>query len=225
MWTREALAARIDHTLLRPEATPADIDRVCEEAVRYGCAAVCVNPIYVARAAERLAGTPVKVATVVGFPLGASLTAVRVAEASLALAQGAQELDIVLPIGLFRAGAIEAVRADLQAIIAVAHAAEAVCKVILETALLRPEEKIRAARLAVEAGADFVKTSTGFGPGGATVEDVALLRQAVGPTIGVKASGGIRTAEQAIALIEAGATRLGTSATVAILEALPLRAG
>jgi deoxyribose-phosphate aldolase len=225
MWTREALAARIDHTLLRPEATPADIDRVCEEAVRYGCAAVCVNPIYVARAAERLAGTPVKVATVVGFPLGASLTAVRVAEASLALAQGAQELDIVLPIGLFRAGAIEAVRADLQAIIAVAHAAGAVCKVILETALLRPEEKIRAARLAVEAGADFVKTSTGFGPGGATVEDVALLRQAVGPTIGVKASGGIRTAEQAIALIEAGATRLGTSATVAILEALPLRAG
>jgi deoxyribose-phosphate aldolase len=167
----------------------------------------------------------VKVATVVGFPLGASLTAVRVAEASLALAQGAQELDIVLPIGLFRAGAIEAVRADLQAIIAVAHAAGAVCKVILETALLRPEEKIRAARLAVEAGADFVKTSTGFGPGGATVEDVALLRQAVGPTIGVKASGGIRTAEQAIALIEAGATRLGTSATVAILEALPLRAG
>jgi deoxyribose-phosphate aldolase len=136
MWTREALAARIDHTLLRPEATPADIDRVCEEAVRYGCAAVCVNPIYVARAAERLAGTPVKVATVVGFPLGASLTAVRVAEASLALAQGAQELDIVLPIGLFRAGAIEAVRADLQAIIAVAHAAGAVCKVILETALL-----------------------------------------------------------------------------------------
>ncbi|SNB63901.1 deoxyribose-phosphate aldolase [Thermoflexus hugenholtzii] len=225
MWTREALAARIDHTLLRPEATPADIDRVCEEAVRYGCAAVCVNPIYVARAAERLAGTPVKVATVVGFPLGASLTAVRVAEASLALAQGAQELDIVLPIGLFRAGAIEAVRADLQAIIAVAHAAGAVCKVILETALLRPEEKIQAARLAVEAGADFVKTSTGFGPGGATVEDVALLRQAVGPTVGVKASGGIRTAEQAIALIEAGATRLGTSATVAILEALPLRAG
>jgi deoxyribose-phosphate aldolase len=221
MWTREALAARIDHTLLRPETTPADIDRLCEEAVRYGCAAVCVNPIYVARAAERLAGTSVKVATVVGFPLGAGLTAVRVTEASLALAQGAQELDIVLPIGPFRAGAVEAVRADLQAIIVVAHAVGAVCKVILETALLSPEEKVQAARLAVEAGADFVKTSTGFGPGGATAEDVALLRRAVGPTVGVKASGGIRTAEQAIAMIEAGATRLGTSATVAILEALP----
>ncbi len=220
-WTREALAARIDHTLLRPEATPADIDRVCAEALRYGCAAVCVNPIYVARAAARLAGTPVKVATVVGFPLGASLTAAKVAEAALALGQGAQEIDMVLPVGLLKAGELAAVRADLQAVIAVCHAAGALCKVILETALLTPEEKVLAARLAVEAGADFVKTSTGFGPGGATVEDVALLRRAVGPSIGVKAAGGIRTAEQAVAMIEAGADRLGTSATVAILEAMP----
>lgn len=220
-WTREALAARIDHTLLRPEATPADIDRVCAEALRYGCAAVCVNPIYVARAAARLAGTPVKVATVVGFPLGASLTAAKVAEAALALGQGAQEIDMVLPVGLLKAGELAAVRADLQAVIAVCHAAGALCKVILETALLTPEEKVLAARLAVEAGADFVKTSTGFGPGGATVEDVALLRRAVGPSIGVKAAGGIRTAEQAVAMIEAGADRLGTSATVAILEAVP----
>lgn len=220
-WTREALAARIDHTLLRPEATPGDIDRLCEEALRYGCAAVCVNPVYVARAVARLAGTPVKVATVVGFPLGASLTATKVAEATLALGQGAREIDMVLPIGLLKAGEIHAVRADLQAVVAVCHAAGALCKVILETALLTAEEKVLAARLAVEAGADFVKTSTGFGPGGATVEDVALLRRAVGPSIGVKAAGGIRTAEQAIAMLEAGADRLGTSATVAILEALP----
>ncbi|GBD08629.1 Deoxyribose-phosphate aldolase [Candidatus Thermoflexus japonica] len=220
-WTREALAARIDHTLLRPEATPGDIDRLCEEALRYGCAAVCVNPIYVARAAARLAGTPVKVATVVGFPLGASLTAIKVAEAALALSQGAREIDMVLPIGLLKAGEIDAVRADLQAVVAVCHAAGALCKVILETALLTAEEKSLAARLAVEAGADFVKTSTGFGPGGATVDDVALLRRVVGPSIGVKAAGGIRTAEQAIAMLEAGASRLGTSATVAILEALP----
>ncbi len=220
-WTREALAARIDHTLLRPEATPADVDRVCAEALRYGCAAVCVNPIYVARAAARLAGTPVRVATVVGFPLGASLTAAKVAEAALALGQGAHEIDMVLPVGLLKAGELAAVRADLQSVIAVCHAAGALCKVILETALLTPEEKVLAARLAVEAGADFVKTSTGFGPGGATVEDVALLRRVVGPSIGVKAAGGIRTAEQAMAMIEAGASRLGTSATVAILEALP----
>lgn len=220
-WTREALAARIDHTLLRPEATPADIDRLCEEALRYGCAAVCVNPIYVARAAARLAGTPIKVATVVGFPLGASLTATKVAEAALALSQGAREIDVVMPIGLLKAGEIEMVRADLQAVAAVCHAAGALCKVILETGLLTPEEKTLAARLAVEAGADFVKTSTGFGPGGATAEDVALLRRVVGPSIGVKAAGGIRTAEQAIAMLEAGASRLGTSATVAILEALP----
>ncbi|WP_376791379.1 deoxyribose-phosphate aldolase [Thermoflexus sp.] len=220
-WTREALAARIDHTLLRPEATPADIDRLCEEARRYGCAAVCVNPIYVARAVARLAGTSIKVATVVGFPLGASLTATKVAEAALALGQGAQEIDVVLPIGLLKAGEIDRVRADLQAVTATCHAAGALCKVILETALLTPEEKTLAARLAVEAGADFVKTSTGFGPGGATVEDVALLRRVVGSSIGVKAAGGIRTAEQAIAMIEAGANRLGTSATVAILEALP----
>ncbi|HXF70449.1 MAG TPA: deoxyribose-phosphate aldolase [Thermoflexus sp.] len=220
-WTREALAAQIDHTLLRPEATPADIDRLCEEALRYGCAAVCVNPIYVARAAARLAGTPIKVATVVGFPLGASLTATKVAEATLALSQGAQEIDVVMPIGLLKAGEIEMVRADLQAVAAVCHAAGALCKVILETGLLTPEEKTLAARLAVEAGADFVKTSTGFGPGGATIEDVALLRRVVGPSIGVKAAGGIRTAEQALAMLEAGASRLGTSATVAILEALP----
>ncbi len=220
-WTREALAARIDHTLLRPEATPGDIDRLCEEALRYGCAAVCVNPIYVARAAARLAGTPVKVATVVGFPLGASLTAIKVAEATLALSQGAREIDMVLPIGLLKAGEIDTVRADLQAVVTVCHAAGALCKVILETALLTAEEKVLAARLAVEAGADFVKTSTGFGPGGATVDDVALLRRVVGPSIGVKAAGGIRTAEQAIAMLEAGASRLGTSATVAILEALP----
>ncbi|MDW8180384.1 deoxyribose-phosphate aldolase [Thermoflexus sp.] len=215
------LAARIDHTLLRPEAMPGDIDRLCEEALRYGCAAVCVNPIYVARAAARLAGTPVKVATVVGFPLGASLTAIKVAEAAMALGQGAQEIDMVLPVGLLKAGAIDAVRVDLQAVAAVCRAAGALCKVILETALLTAEEKVLAARLAVEAGADFVKTSTGFGPGGATVEDVALLRQVVGPSVGVKAAGGIRTAEQAIAMLEAGADRLGTSATVAILEALP----
>ncbi|MCS7251414.1 MAG: deoxyribose-phosphate aldolase [Anaerolineae bacterium] len=220
-WTREMLAARIDHTLLRPEAMPRDIDQLCEEAVRYGCAAVCVNSIYVARAASWLAGTPVKVATVVAFPLGASPTAIKVAEAAIALSQGAQEIDMVLPVGLLKAGEIDVVRADLGAVVAVCHAAGALCKVILETALLTAEEKALAARLAVEAGADFVKTSTGFGPGGATVEDVAFLRQIVGTSAGVKAAGGIRTVEQAIAMLEAGADRLGTSATVAILEALP----
>jgi deoxyribose-phosphate aldolase len=212
-----ALAAAIEHTLLSPVATAAGIDRLCAEALSFGFAGVCVHGGRVRRAAERLAGSAVRVAAVVGFPLGASRAEVKRAEALLALDDGAHELDVVLNLGWLREGQHDAVRAELAAIVGEARARGAKVKAILETALLSHEEKLCASRLAVEAGASFVKTSTGFGPGGATLEDVALLARSVPQGVGVKASGGIRDAAFARALLAAGATRLGTSASLQIV--------
>ncbi len=214
---REALARMIDHTLLKPEATPAQIEQLCDEALTYHFATVCVNPIYVPLAAERLRGSDVGVCTVVGFPLGATPTAIKVCETQMAIAEGAGEIDMVLPIGLLKAGEDEAVKGDIAAVAAVCHAEGAHLKVIIEAALLTDEEKVRACKLAKEAGADFVKTSTGFASGGATVEDVALMRRTVGPEMGVKAAGGIHTYEEAMAMIEAGANRIGASRSLQII--------
>ena len=213
-----AVAALIDHTLLRPEATAADIRKVSAEARRYGFASVCVNPYWVSLVAAELAGSPVKVCTVVGFPLGASTTAIKSAETELAVREGAREIDMVLNIGELRGGNGDAVRDDIRAVVEAAHRGGAIVKVILETALLDDPQKILACNLAKLAGAEFVKTSTGFGPHGATVHDVALMRRAVGPEMGVKASGGIRTLEDLKNMVAAGATRIGASASVQIVE-------
>lgn len=210
------IARFIDHTRLKPETTPTDIRQLCREAKRYGFATVCVNSCYVPLAVRLLAGSGVGVCSVVGFPLGAMLTEAKVAEARSAIRAGATEIDMVMNIGLFRAQRYREVLLDIQAVKRVAG--KRVVKVIIETGLLTDEEKVRAARLVLASGADFVKTSTGFGPGGATVEDVALLAGVVRGRIGIKAAGGIRTMEQAGALLAAGATRLGTSAGVAIVS-------
>ncbi len=216
--TRTSLAKYMDHTLLKPEATAVDIDRVVAEARQFGTASVCVNPYWVARVAAGLAGSGVKTCTVIGFPLGATSTASKVAETRDATAHGAQEIDMVINIGELKAGNDDAVRSDISAVANAAHEAGALLKVIIETCLLSNEEKRRACELSVAGGADFVKTSTGFSTGGATAADIALMRETVGPELGVKASGGIRTLEAAIAMIEVGATRLGVSAAVSILE-------
>lgn len=213
----KTLAQMIDHTLLKPDATPAQIDALCAEAREYEFAAVCVNPIYVKKAAQALAGAPVKVCTVVGFPLGATPTAVKVFETRQALQDGATEIDMVLPIGALKAGEQEKVQNDIAAVVEAAHAAAAGVKVIIEAALLTDEEKALACNLAAAAGADFVKTSTGFGPGGATLHDVALMRATVGEEVGVKAAGGIRTYADAQAMVKAGANRLGASAGVKLV--------
>ncbi len=215
--TPEGLAALIDHTLLKPDATPQQIAQLCAEAREYRFAAVCVNPIYVNLAADLLAGSAIEVATVVGFPLGATPTEVKVFETFQALRDGATEIDMVLPIGMLKAGRYDVVARDINAVVQAAHSAGAVVKVIIEAALLTTEEKIAACLLSKHAGADFVKTSTGFGPGGATVDDVALMRRVVGPEMGVKAAGGIRTFEQARVLVEAGANRIGASAGVRLV--------
>ncbi len=212
------LAQYIDHTLLKPDATPDDIARLCEEAKQHGFAAVCVNPVNVRRAVELLCGTSIKVCSVVGFPLGASLPEIKALEARRALADGAREIDMVINIGALKVGNHDLVREDIAGVVQECHEVGAVCKVIIEAALLTDDEKVTACRLAQEAGADYVKTSTGFGPGGATEHDVALMRATVGPAMGVKAAGGIRTAEQALRMIHAGATRLGTSSGVRIVE-------
>lgn len=216
--TRASLAKYMDHTLLKPEATAADIDRIVAEARQYGTASVCVNPYWVARVAAGLAGSGVKTCTVIGFPLGATSTASKVAETRDATAHGAQEIDMVINIGELKADNDDAVRSDISAVANAAHEAGALLKVIIETCLLSDEEKRRACKLSVAGGADFVKTSTGFSTGGATTSDITLMRETVGPELGVKASGGIRTLEAAEAMIEAGATRLGISAAVSILE-------
>lgn len=211
------LAALLDHTLLAPGATPADIERLCAEAREHSFAAVCVNGAHVRRCAARLEGTPVKVCSVVGFPLGATHPRVKIQEARQALDDGARELDMVLQIGALRAGEHALVRQDIAGVVETARTARALVKVILETGMLAREEIVTACRLAEEAGADFVKTSTGFGPRGASCEDVELMRATV-PRLGVKAAGGVRTAGFARELLEAGATRLGASASVALLE-------
>jgi deoxyribose-phosphate aldolase len=209
------MAAMIDHTLLKPEATCEQIDQLCAEATEYRFASVCINPYWVARAAKNLKGTDVKVCTVVGFPLGASHPAVKATETKQAIAEGAQEIDMVMNIGALKSGDTDAVREDIATVV---EAADGILvKVILETGLLTDDEVRTASQLAKEAGAHFVKTSTGFGHGGATITAVTLMRQTVGPEMGVKASGGVRDWATAEAMIRAGATRIGASASVAIV--------
>ena len=217
------LAASIDHTLLKADATRAEIQRLCDEALELGFAAVCVNPIWVAPCAGRLSGSAVRVCAAVGFPLGANRTETKVDEARRAVEQGATEMDVVIQLGLLRSGEDEAVEGDLRAV--VEAAGQARVKAILETSLLAYDEIVRAARRAEAAGAHFVKTSTGFGSRGATVADVELLRRTVSPALGVKASGGIRARRDALALLAAGATRLGTSAGVAMVRGIPDQGG
>ncbi|HTT63313.1 MAG TPA: deoxyribose-phosphate aldolase [Bryobacteraceae bacterium] len=217
--TEGPIASLIDHTMLRPEATRTDILKLCHEARQYGFATVCVNPYWVPLAAGELAGTAVKVCTVAGFPLGATSTEAKVAEAAAALRAGAREIDMVINVGALRSGDCDTVKLDIQAVTRVCHDAGAIVKVILETALLDDAQKITACKLAQAAGADFVKTSTGFGPAGATVQDVVLMRHAVGPRMGVKAAGGIRTLDDFRAMVAAGANRVGASASVKIVEA------
>lgn len=207
----------IDHTLLKPEATASDIDQLCREAEQYRFASVCINPTWVKRAAENLRGSSVPVCSVIGFPLGATTAEVKAMEARRALRDGAREVDMVLNIGALKSGDHDLVLKDIQKVVDAAHEVGALCKVILETALLTDEEKVIASSLSKKARADFVKTSTGFGPGGATVYDVALMRETVGPNMGVKASGGVRTAVDAEDMIAAGATRIGASAGIEIV--------
>lgn len=206
----------IDHTLLKPEATQDQILAIIEQAKQYDFASVCVNPTWVGLAAKELKGTDVKVCTVIGFPLGATTSAVKAFETKDAIANGADEIDMVINVGQLKAGQYDAVEADIRAV--VEASGDKLVKVIIETCLLTDEEKVRACQLSQKAGADFVKTSTGFSTGGATVPDVALMRKTVGPDMGVKASGGARSLEDALAFIEAGATRIGASSGVAIME-------
>ena len=212
------LARLIDHTLLKPDATEAQIRKLCQEAKQYHFASVCVNPTWVPLVAEELAGTDVDVCTVIGFPLGATLPEVKAYEAECSIGRGACELDMVINIGALKSGHYDYVREDIAGVVDVAHARGALVKVIIETVLLTDEEKVEACVLSQAAGADYVKTSTGFAGGGATVEDVALMRRVVGSQMGVKASGGIRSAKDAEAMIRAGATRIGASAGVKIVQ-------
>ncbi len=218
---RQQMARAIDHTLLKPEATPGDIERLCREALAHHFAAVCVNAVFVPLAARKLAGSDVAVGTVAGFPLGATSTAIKATEAELAIAKGATEIDMVMAVGLLKAGRDGAVREDITAVAAVCHSQGALLKVIIEAALLTEAEKVTACHICTQVGVDYVKTSTGFARGGATVEDVALIHQAVGAAVGVKAAGGIHTYAEALRMIEAGATRIGASRGVEILEGAP----
>jgi deoxyribose-phosphate aldolase len=213
-----SIASLIDHTLLKPEATESDITRLCREAREYGFKTVCINPCWVDVARRKLSDSSVLVCTVIGFPLGANLTEVKLSEARLALEQGAAELDMVQNAGALRSGDSAFVQAEIAALARVAHAGGAILKVILETSVLSEEEKVASCRLAVDAGADFVKTSTGFSAAGATESDVRLMRATVGPSMGVKASGGVRTLDSLRRMVEAGATRIGTSSGVQIVR-------
>ncbi len=211
-------ASLIDHTLLKPEASEADIQRLCKEAAEFGFASVCVNPAWVKKAAGFLQGTGVPVCTVIGFPLGATLPDVKAFEARRCIFNGAREVDMVINIGALKSGDDCAVEDDIRAVAAAAHENGVLLKVIIETALLTDEEKVRACLASKNAGADFVKTSTGFAKGGATVDDVALMRRTVGSALGVKASGGVKGIEDARAMFEAGATRIGASVGVKIAQ-------
>jgi len=216
---RKELAKMIDHTLLDPSASRHRVERLCEEAKTYDVYAVCVNPTWVPLAVNLLRGSDVKVCSTVGFPLGASLPEVKVFEAETVVSLGAAEVDVVINIGALKSQDLRSVREDIARVVQASTGAPV--KVIIETPYLNEEEKVQACKLAQEAGAAFVKTSTGFGPGGATVADVALMRKTTGSRLGVKASGGIRTLKDAIEMIEAGATRIGTSSTVQILKECP----
>lgn len=211
-------ASLIDHTLLKPEASEADIRKLCDEAAEFGFASVCVNPGWVKRASEFLRGSGVPVCTVIGFPLGATLPDVKAYEARRSIFNGAKEVDMVINIGALKSGDDCAVEEDIRAVADAAHENGVLCKVIIETALLTDEEKVRACLAAKNAGADFVKTSTGFSKGGATVNDIALMRRTVGSALGVKASGGVKGIEDARAMFEAGATRIGASVGVKIAQ-------
>ncbi len=211
------LAKKIDHTLLKPEAKPDEIKSLCEEAKRFNFAAVCVNPCYVSLCSELLKGTEVNVCTVIGFPLGATTTETKRFEAEQAIKNGAREVDMVINIGMLKSGDYDYIFNDVNQVALAAKKNGAVCKVILETALLTDEEKIKACLICKRAGADFVKTSTGFSKGGATAGDVALMKYVVGSSVGVKASGGIRSREDADKMLESGADRIGTSASVKII--------
>jgi deoxyribose-phosphate aldolase len=212
-----SIARMIDHTLLKPEATKQQIEELCSEAKQYGFASVCVNPSFVKLCAELLRDTSVKVCTVIGFPLGATSTETKAFETERAIKDGAREVDMVINIGMLKSGEYGYVESDILSVVRVAHRYEVIVKVIIETGLLTDEEKVKACAIAKRAGADFVKTSTGFAKGGATVGDIALMRRVVGPELGVKASGGVRTQEQALALIASGADRIGASASVKIV--------
>ena len=225
MATLGNVASYIDHTLLKPEATAAEVDKLCDEAKKHHFASVCVNGTWVKRCSEILSGSGVAVCSVIGFPLGAMASEVKVYEARRAIEDGACEIDMVMNVGAIKSGDKEFVRRDIAGVARTCHQLGAKLKVILETALLSDAEKIAACELAKDAGADFVKTSTGFSKGGATVADVALMRRTVGPTMGVKASGGVRDEKDAKAMIAAGATRLGASASVAIVRGGQASAG
>ncbi len=212
------LAALIDHTLLKPDATPDQIAQLCFEARKHGFASVCVNPGWVELCASLLQGSPVKVCTVIGFPLGATAPEVKVYETINAIEHGATEIDMVINIGALKARDLELVARDIRGVVVAAHERGAIVKVIIETALLTDEDKVIACLVSKEAGANFVKTSTGFSGGGATVHDIELMRRVVGPAMGVKASGGVRTFEDAEAMVKAGATRIGASAGVKIIQ-------
>ncbi len=218
-----SLARMIDHTLLKPEATRQQVEELCAEAKQYSFASVCINPGFVKLCAGLLRDTSVKVCTVIGFPLGATSTEAKAFEAERAIRDGAREVDMVINVGMLKSAEYDYVEKDIAAVTSIAHKFDVLAKVIIETGLLTDEEKVKACILAKRAKADFVKTSTGFAKGGATVGDIALMRRVVGPELGVKASGGVRTLEQAKALIESGADRIGASASVKIVtgEAQP----
>jgi deoxyribose-phosphate aldolase len=211
------LARMIDHTMLKAEATPKEIEQLCAEALKYRFASVCVNGSHVPLCARLLKGSPVKVCTVIGFPLGAAASAAKAAETELAIREGAQEVDMVINVGMLKGGEYQYVEKDISAVVAVAHRHRVLAKVILETGLLSDEEKVKACVLARRAGADFVKTSTGFGKGGATAGDIALMRRVVGSAMGVKASGGVRSRQDALTMVASGADRIGASASVKII--------
>jgi len=216
---RQQIAAMIDHTLVRANATRADIDRLCEEAVRYGFAAVSINPVWTAYCAERLQGTPVRVNPVVGFPLGAIASYLKVEETKEATRNGANEIDMVINIGGLKSGYLSYVEREITDVV---NAVKGIpVKVILETCYLTQNEKIHVCEISMQAGAAFVKTSTGFGPAGAVLDDVRLMRKIVGNTLGVKAAGGIRTVDQVRAFLAAGATRIGSSASVDFITHIP----
>jgi deoxyribose-phosphate aldolase len=216
--TASEVAALIDHTVLKADATEADIRKLCDEARTYGFASVCINPSWVTLAARLLKDAKPKVCTVIGFPLGATTTVAKVCETEEALADGAKEIDMVINIGLLKSDKPDGVEQDIRVVSDAAHKSGAICKVIIETCLLTREEKTLASQLAKNAAADFVKTSTGFSTSGATIDDVKLMRETVGPAMGVKASGGVRSLADLRAMFAAGATRIGTSSGVKIVE-------
>jgi len=220
-WTKATLAKTIDHTLLKAIGTADQVRELCIEAKKYGFASVCVNPTWVPLCARELAGSDVLVCTVIGFPLGANSSEIKAAEAKLAVAQGAKEVDMVINLGLAKAGDWKGVEEDIRAVVAAAAPAKATVKVIIETCYLTDAEKVKACEAAMRAGANFVKTSTGFGTGGATPEDVRLMKKTVGDKLKVKASGGIRSYHDAILMLDAGADRIGASSGVAIVSELP----